>query len=999
MNIIPAVHPDEATLVSYGLGKTDDTTSEIVAQHLEICTPCRSRVANMPPDSFVNRLQAAKSPDSTAIPEKSLSSLGRIIQPCPTAKRLPPELAACEQYEEIRELGKGGMGVVYLAKNKLMGRDEVLKVVNKAMLDRPGAAERFLREIQSAARLQHPNVVAAYSALQLGDLLVFAMEYVPGQDLAQVVKSSDRPLPVVNACYYTHQTALGLQHAFEKGMVHRDIKPSNLILTKDGKKQIVKILDFGLAKVGSERGFDAGLTGEGKMLGTPDFMAPEQALDAAKAGIRADIYSLGCTLYYLLMGRAPFTANSLLELLQHHQSTEALAVNLIRPDVPVELASVIARMMAKDPHKRYQTPEEVAKVLAPFVKVAGAPKPGSEASRGTGETAVLKVTVPLPAVVPPTPPVVKPEVVPAITPKPVITASANESLWESLSETSEKGLPTTIPARTLVQQPKKQWPWLWFAAPLGVVLIVLLGFLSGGVFKVKTSEGTIVLENLPPDAEVLVDGEKVTVSRNGERATVSVNRKGPHKLNIKQGSQEIYSSDVTVTIDGEPVRVRVENATTPKPAPAKVSPVNPKPPVTPKPPTDPNPAAVETPGKEFQLISGEKNWDKWHRLRFGHRGDWNFGPEEFLLDYKPKHIADNPVWATRRDDFQDFQLRFEVKIVGPGAFFCFRDHPPIHTGNLAYPVTKAKGYAILLGYALKKEELAQLAPGSLLSLGGSPVPFGLIERLAIARQDHWKKAEWNAIEVTAQGSSISILVNGQSVVTFVDLEARFRRGKFSFTPTGGCNLMVQKIQIKELATMKIDPIKSASLLPPEKTFVPLFNGTDMTGWKVHSQAPDSWKVEAGLLTANGPKSFLYSERSDYRNFHLRVEARINQGGNSGVFFRSTFQKEDPDGYQVELMRTDKNPAGIGSLLIGIGSLPGISDPIVKVQGGRIHEDEGWILLEIISNDNHITTKVNGKTVVDHELLNSIRDRGHLVLEHLGPGTVVDFRKIEIKVLP
>ena len=197
---------------------------------------------------------------------------------------VPPELASHPQYEIVRELGRGGMGVVYLARNRLMARLEVLKVVNKDMLERSGGKERFLREIQSAAMLNHPNVVAAYSALPVGETLVFAMEYVEGEDLAKLVKERG-PLGVIIACYYVFQAALGLQHAFEKKMVHRDIKPQNLIL-REGKKHVVKVLDFGLAKVKRETGEDSELTGTGKMLGTPDYIAPEQTLDATSADTR-----------------------------------------------------------------------------------------------------------------------------------------------------------------------------------------------------------------------------------------------------------------------------------------------------------------------------------------------------------------------------------------------------------------------------------------------------------------------------------------------------------------------------------------------------------------------------------------------------------------------------------------------------------------------------------------------------------------------------------------
>ena len=156
-------------------------------------------------------------------------------------------------------------------------------------------------------------------------------------------------------------------------MVHRDIKPSNLMLTKDGNKPVIKVLDFGLAKVASERAVDGGLTHEGQMLGTPHYMAPEQTVNAQKADIRADIYSLGCTLYCLLTGFPPFDASSLYELLQAHHSMDAKPLNFIRPEVPVELAALVGKMMAKEPSKRFQTPREVAEALKPFFKPSASP--------------------------------------------------------------------------------------------------------------------------------------------------------------------------------------------------------------------------------------------------------------------------------------------------------------------------------------------------------------------------------------------------------------------------------------------------------------------------------------------------------------------------------------------------------------------------------------------------------------------------------------------------
>jgi WD40 repeat protein len=195
------------------------------------------------------------------------------------------------------------------------------------------------------------------------------MEYVDGTDLARLVHKHG-PLPVPQACEYVRQAALGLQHAHERGLVHRDIKPSNLLVSQtDGQPPVVKVLDLGLARLGSESfAQERGLTRMGQMLGTPDYLAPEQAIDARKVDTRADIYSLGCSLFYLLVGRAPFQAEALAELLMKHQMEAPPLVRLLRPDVPEALDALLQRMMAKKPERRPSTPAEVAAALEPFAR-------------------------------------------------------------------------------------------------------------------------------------------------------------------------------------------------------------------------------------------------------------------------------------------------------------------------------------------------------------------------------------------------------------------------------------------------------------------------------------------------------------------------------------------------------------------------------------------------------------------------------------------------------
>ena len=277
---------------------------------------------------------------------------------------LPPELAHHPRYRILRELGRGGMGVVYQARQTLMNRPVVIKVINRALLDHPDAVERFRREVQAAARLSHPNIVTAYDAEQAGDLHLLVMEFVPGQDLADVLKKKG-PLPVAHACHYARQAALGLQHAHERGMVHRDIKPHNLMVTPKGQ---VKILDFGLAKLASEHGQGKGLTSTGAYMGTPDYSAPEQATDARSADIRADLYSLGCTLYCLLAGHPPFQEGTAVLTILAHMQKEPTPLPELRPGVPAGLWQVVARLLAKDPAGRYQEPAEVAQALLPFIK-------------------------------------------------------------------------------------------------------------------------------------------------------------------------------------------------------------------------------------------------------------------------------------------------------------------------------------------------------------------------------------------------------------------------------------------------------------------------------------------------------------------------------------------------------------------------------------------------------------------------------------------------------
>jgi formylglycine-generating enzyme required for sulfatase activity/serine/threonine protein kinase len=550
MEALSRVHPTDQTLSSFGLGKLDDGPAEAVNKHLEQCPDCRKRVAEMSADSFLGRIRDAQKglgvsafgqsqPGEVQTSKKSTAP--------PPADTLPPGLADHPDYEIKKELGRGGMGVVYLAHNTLMGRDEVLKVMGRQIMERPGVLDRFLREIRAVARLRHANIVTAYSAVRVGESIVFAMEFIDGLDLARMVKAKG-PLPVSHACHFVYQAALGLQHAHEEGLVHRDIKPGNLMLSRKGSKATVKVLDFGLAKATRVEKVDSALTSQGQALGTPDFIAPEQIQDAPNADIRADIYSLGGTLYYLLTGRPPFKANSLYDIYQAHISRDADPLNLVRPEVPSELAAVVAKMMAKDPARRFQTPGEVAEALSPFFKTGSAAfkSPRTDVSQIGPADVGRPVSE---AVSTPTQPATNAAGT-DVQAKKATEPTASESRWESLVDLrKEKSSVEAAPAVA----PRRRPPWTSW--PMIVAASVLGAFLLGVIIYVARDKGRIRIVVDGPRPIVTIDGETVRIQGLDQPITL---RAGTHELEVKWGDGEFKTRRPFVVRRGNTEELRVE---------------------------------------------------------------------------------------------------------------------------------------------------------------------------------------------------------------------------------------------------------------------------------------------------------------------------------------------------------------------------------------------------------------------------------------------------------
>jgi phosphate ABC transporter phosphate-binding protein len=290
-----------------------------------------------------------------------------------------------EKYKIVDELGRGGMGRVLLCEQLILERLVAVKLMDRELAKRPGAIERFLREARTTAKFDHPHLVRVFDVdtCQQGPYIV--MEYIDGTNLHLFTESHGRLSPTQTS-HYIRQAAIGLQQAHQAGLVHRDIKPGNLMLDRSGT---VKLVDLGLARVFDNGPADRGLTAEfdqDAVLGTADFIAPEQAMECSRADIRADIYSLGCTAYYLLTRQTPVGSGTALKKLLRHQSAEPTPIESMRSDVPEALLAVIRRMMSKKPDDRYATPSRVADALAPLTAEPIAPPaaehmPGRRAAR------------------------------------------------------------------------------------------------------------------------------------------------------------------------------------------------------------------------------------------------------------------------------------------------------------------------------------------------------------------------------------------------------------------------------------------------------------------------------------------------------------------------------------------------------------------------------------------------------------------------------------------
>ncbi len=336
------------------------------------------------------------------------------------AEDVPLHLRRVGDYELLKKLGEGSFGAVYLARGVLLQRLVALKILHEAHRSNTLVKDRFLQEMKAVGKLQnHPHVVHAFQASEEKGTLFLVMEYVEGINLSRLLEQQKR-LAVAHACEVVRQSALGLQYIHEHGLVHRDVKPGNLILSIQGQ---VKVLDLGLARLSEEPGEDGRRTVLGQIMGTYDYMAPEQARDARQADLRADLYSLGCTLFHLLTGQVPFPGNNKQDKIEAHRLRPAPLLADLRAGLPGELQTVVSRLMAKQPADRYQTAREVAVNLEPYC-----------------QNAALNV---------------------------LLGAPEQDAVLPTTTDEPKTRLPTTT------HEPKRRWGWVVLTVVVGILLLVM----------------------------------------------------------------------------------------------------------------------------------------------------------------------------------------------------------------------------------------------------------------------------------------------------------------------------------------------------------------------------------------------------------------------------------------------------------------------------------------------------------------------------------------------
>lgn len=450
-------------------------------------------------------------------------------------------------YVVMEKIGAGGMGQVFKARHRVMERLVAVKVLPSELTKDHAAISRFHREVKAAAKLNHPNIVTAYDADQSGGVHFLVMELVDGRDLSALVKRNG-PFPVETAVNYILQAAKGSEAAHKKGIVHRDIKPANLLLDTEGT---VKILDMGLARIYGEE-TQSELTSTGTVMGTVDYMAPEQAVSTKKADARADIYALGCSLFYLLTGRSTYEGDTIMEKLLAHREQPIPSLRSVRSEVPEPLDVVFKKMVAKNIDDRYQTMAEVISAL----EGCGNEPINSPSLNATEAGPTLELRdVSMPSCVLSTRATLMDA---AAKSKGTPTRQIRESvaddfpadLFDAFSPAAMKSPRGKKPSKgssnkgqhALLKDPKTQ-------LMLGAAFLVIFGVLAAVIVTLRGHDTKLIVTINEPDATVEVRDQegKIEVTRKSDNGPITFSiEPGKHRIKVQKDGFELFTESVEI---------------------------------------------------------------------------------------------------------------------------------------------------------------------------------------------------------------------------------------------------------------------------------------------------------------------------------------------------------------------------------------------------------------------------------------------------------------------
>lgn len=903
-------------------------------------------------------------------------------------------------YILMEQIGAGGMGQVFKARHRRMDRFVAVKLLPAAMTKDNAAIARFEREVKAAAKITHPNIVAAHDADCANGVHFLVMELVEGNDLSALVKKNG-PFVIDQAVNYILQAARGLEAAHAEGIVHRDIKPANLLLDKKGT---VKILDMGLARIESvgDAAPQAELTNTGTIMGTVDYMAPEQALDTKTADARADIYALGCSLYYLLTGKATYDGDSLMAKLLAHRDHPIPAFRTVRPEVPEQVQAIFTKMVAKKVDDRYQTMSQVIADLEGCIR-------GQNSSIGTLQW--------------PAPP----------------AESGMTDFFQNISISQTKALPKKKVTKPLIGKDQKTW-LLIGGSILGVLIL-----LTAIVISIKTKDGKLIVTVNESDAEVQVLDEagKVEITRQGDKGPITISvDPGKHRLKVQKDGFEFFSKDFEIESGGK------------KSITAKLVPVEDKPALSEmktasvaagtKKPLFFQTTAYEPWAKEIATMPVEQQLEAVRKKLV----ELNPGFDGKLMDaigggtptIKEGVVTELGFVTDTLTDISSVRALNRLTVLscvgsGPGGGK-LSDLSPLQglplsklwiSNNEVSDLSPLQGMP-LTGLAMHFTQVSDLSPlrGMKLDHLNCSATKGIsnLSPLQGMPLTHLEIEQTNVADLLPlKDMSLELLTLGQSQVS--DLSPLkgmpLRYVNITGIPAGdlsplvGMPLTVLGLDFKpERDTEILRSIKTLQTINgkpaaefwkevetefsgKEEGFVQLFDGKSFTGWKI-SENPESWKIVDGAIVANGPVSHLFYVGDDkpFVNFELRVDVKTESNSNGGIYFHTKYQEHGfpKYGFEAQINNSlERDPQKTGSLYA------------VRPVTEKYVDDNVWFTETIIVNGKNIKIKINDKVVVDYDEPGDTRageqftrkiDQGTFALQSHDPASRVHIKNIRVK---